>query len=129
IRIVHVNPITHYSGELLPHTLVFPYAFLTLLDEGLEAILLNLVFTADSQLLFYLQLNRKPMGIPACLTKNIIAFHGTVSGNDVLNHTSKHMADMGSAVSGRRAIIECKALFTFTFFNALFEYLFLIPEL
>ena len=42
IGVIHVRPETDGPGEILPHPLILPDGFLTLLDKGLDPVLLDL---------------------------------------------------------------------------------------
>ncbi|MPN45989.1 hypothetical protein SDC9_193568 [bioreactor metagenome] len=46
------------------------------------------------------------MGIPAGLAKHVVAFHGAVAGNNILDRPGKNVADVGLAVGGRGAVVE-----------------------
>ena len=43
IGVLHISPKTNGIGEILPHALIFPYGFLTLLNERLHTILFDLL--------------------------------------------------------------------------------------
>ncbi len=106
VRIVHVSPETDRAGEILPHTLVFPDRFFTLTDKRVEAVLLDLLLTVQSQQFLYFQFYGKSVGIPARLTGHHIALHCAVAGNHVLDDTCQYVSDMRFAVRRRRPVIE-----------------------
>ena len=128
VGIVHVGPEAHLFGEILPHALVFPHALLTLLDEGRDAVFLDLLLTVQTKRLFHFQLHRKSVGVPARFSGNHIALHGAVSGDHVLDGTGLHMADMGLAVCGRRSVIEGIGRAALPDFQALLKDFVLFPE-
>ena len=84
---IHISPETNGTGEILPHALVLPDRLLALLDKGLDAVLLDLVFAVQSKLLLDTDLNGKSVGVPAGLARNEIALHGLIPGDHVLDHT------------------------------------------
>ena len=128
VGIIHVGPEANLTGEILPHALVFPYALLTLLDEGSDAVFLDLLLAVQTKRLFHLQLHRKSVGVPARFSGNHIALHGAVSGDHVLDCAGLHMADMGLAVCGRRSVIKGIGRTAFSDLQALLKNLVLFPE-
>ena len=105
---LHVCPETNAVRHLLPFFLVLPYGFLTLFDERLDTILLDLRLTVDTEHLLDFQLYRKAVGIPARLKLDVLALHGMVSRDYVLNDTGLNMSDVRLSVCCRRAVIQCK---------------------
>ena len=106
IRIIHISPETNGAGEILPHSFVFPDALFTFLDERLNTVLLDLLFSVETKKLLNLKLYRKSVGIPAGFTRNHVSFHGAVSRDHVFDDTGKYVSDMRLAVCGRRSVIE-----------------------
>ena len=129
VRIVHIGPESYRFGKILPHALVFPDTFLTLVYKRSQSVFLDLFLSVKTQKLFDLKLDRKTVGIPAGLTRNIIALHGTVSRDHVLDNTCKNVSYVGLTVGCRRSVIEHVGLGTFTYLKALLEYIVLGPEL
>ena len=129
IRIVHVSPEANGAGEFLPHAFVFPDTLFTVLDERLQTILLDLLLAIQAKHLLYFQLNRKSVGIPACLTRNHAAFHGAVTRDHIFDNTGQYVADMRLAVCGRRAIVEGVGRTLFAGIHTLLENVLIIPEL
>ena len=125
----HICPETNRTGEILPHALIFPDTFLTFLDERFHSVFLNLILTIQSQLFLNFQLNRKTMRVPACLTRYIIALHGTVTRNHILDGTCQNVADMRFAVCRRRTVIKGINFSLFTIINTLLKNVFFVPEL
>ena len=106
IRIIHISPETNGAGEILPHSFVFPDALFTFLDERLNTVLLDLLFSVETKKLLDLKLYRKSVGIPAGFTRNHVSFHGAVSRDHVFDDTGKYVSDMRLSVCGRRSVIE-----------------------
>ena len=128
VRIVHIRPETDDIGELLPHPLIFPDTLLTFLHERLDAVGFDLILTFDANLLLHFQFHRKSMGIPTGFTRHILAFHGMISRDHVLDHTGQHMPDMRLAVGSRRAVIEGICLSALSLLHALLKNPVLFPE-
>ena len=129
VRVIHISPEAYCRGEILPHSLILPYALLTVLDERLKTIFLNLLLAVKTKHLLNLKLHRKSVGIPACLTRYKIALHCSVSWNHILDNSCEHMSDMWLTICGRWAIIEhiCRA--ALPDFHALLKYVIVLPEL
>ena len=106
IGVVHIGPEADGAGEILPHALVFPDALLALLNEGLQTILLNLLLAIQAQQFLHFQLNGQAVSIPAGLAGHLIALHGPVAGDHILDNAGLHMADVGLAVGRGGAVIE-----------------------
>ena len=128
VRIIHIRPEADSLGEIFPHALVLPYAFLTVLDKRLKTVFLDLLLAVQSQHLLHFQLNRESMGIPAGLSRHVAPLHGAVSRNHILDHTGKDMADMRFSVGGRRTVIKCVGFSLFSVINALLENIVIFPE-
>ena len=129
IGVVHVRPEADDAGEILPHALVLPDALLALLDEGLDAVSLDLVLALDADGLLDLQLNGQSVGVPAGLAGDLVSLHGAVARNHVLDDTGQHVADVGLAVGGRRSVIEHIQGPAFALLDALLKDVIVFPEL
>ena len=129
IRMLHICPKAYGTGEILPHPFILPDTFLTFFDKWLQSVRFNLIFSIKIQLFFNLQLHRKPMGIPAGFTQNLIALHGAVARNHVFDYARQHMADMRLSVGCRRTVVKCICLAVISDFNAFFKYIIVFPEL
>ena len=125
---LHICPETDRGRKVFPHAFVFPYTFLTLIDERLQSVFFDLVFSIQPQGAFYFQLYRQAMGIPSGFSWNLIAFHRTVSGDHVLDDTGQDMTDMRLSICGRRAVIEHVYLIAFPFFHTFFKNMIVFPE-
>ena len=126
---LHVGPEAYSVGEILPHALVFPDAFLTLLDERLHAVFFDLVFAVQAQLFLHFQLNGQAVGIPAGFPGHVEALHAAVPGDHVLDDPGQHMTDVGLAVGCGRSVIEGINRRAFPVFYAFFENPVVFPEL
>ena len=129
IRMLHIRPETDDIGELLPHALVLPDRLTALADERLHAVFLNLLLAIESQSLLDLELNRQAMRIPAGLAQNILALHGLIARQQILDDTREHMADMRLAIRRRRTIVKRKGIISLTLINRLLRDIMFLPEL
>ena len=128
IRVIHVGPEAHLFGEILPHALVLPHAFLTFLNERGDSVFFDLLLAVQPKKLLHFQFHRKAMGIPSCFSGNHISLHGPISGDHILNSTRLHMADMRLSVRGRRSIIEGISRAAFPDLHALLKDMVFFPE-
>ena len=128
VRIFHVRPEADGGREILPHAFVFPYAFLTFVDERLQTIFFDLIFTVQPQSFFYLQLYRQAMGIPSCFSRHLITFHGAVSGDHIFDNTGQYMADMRLSVGCRRAVVKHIDIVAVPFLHTFFKNVIFFPE-
>ena len=129
IRIVHIRPEAHDIREFPPHALVLPHGFLAFFDKRLNAVLFNLFLSVEAKLLLHLDLHRQAVRIPSGLSRNILAFHGMVAGNGILDDTSQHMPDMRFTVCRRRSVIEHIHRRAFPLLYALLKNAVFLPEL
>ena len=129
VGILHVAPEADAVGHLLPHALVLPHGFLALPDEGLQAVLLDLLLAVQAQLLLDLQLDGQAVGVPAGLAQHVLALHGLIARDQILDGAGLDVADVGLAVGRRRAVKEGEGVLTLAQVDALFEDLVFFPEL
>ena len=129
IWVVHVGPEADRAGEILPHALIFPYAFLALVDERLQSVFFDLLLAVKTEQLLNLQLHRETVGIPACLSRHHAALHRAVSRDHVLDNTGQHMADVRFAVGCRRPVIEDVIRAAFALLHTLLKNVIVVPEL
>ena len=128
VGMLHVRPVADPVRHFFPFMLVFPDAFLALLDEGLDTVGLDLRLAVQTQLLFHFQLHGQAVGVPPGLAQHILALHGLEPGNQILDGPGLDMADMGAAVSRRRAVKERKAFRAVPAVEALFDDALFFPQ-
>ncbi len=128
IWVLHVSPEANYIGEFLPHALVLPYGLTALLDKWLNAVFLDLLFAVQTKELLYLQLYWQAVGIPASLAENLLALHGLIAWQHILDNAGQHVADMWLAVGCWWAIIECEGVTAFAAADAFVGDVVFFPE-
>ena len=106
IGIVHVRPEAHFAGELFPHSLIGPDGFLALLDKRLDAIGFDLILSLDADLLLHFQLYRKAVGVPSGFSRDLLALHGMITRDHVLDDSGLNMADVGLSIRSGRTVVE-----------------------
>ena len=128
IRVIHVRPETNGTGEIFPHSLIFPDALFTFVNERCQTVFLDLLLTVQTQHLLDFQFYGKSVSIPAGLTGNHISLHGTVSGDHILDGTGLYMTDVRLTVSGRRSVVEGIGFAFLTMLHTFFENVVVFPE-
>ena len=106
IRVVHVHPIANAFRHVHP----FPGVFHDLLAAG-GIVLVHAHFRADiglgdAQFLLHSQFHGKTVGVPAGAAAHLVAGHGLVPADGVLDGTGHHMMDARHAVRRRRTFEE-----------------------
>ena len=128
VGVVHVHPVAHPVGHVRPLGGIFPYGLLAALDEGLHAVLLDLLLAVQAQLLLHLQLHGQAVGVPTGLAKHVVALHGPVAGDDVLDAPGQHVADVGLAVGRGGAVEDGVGGGALAELHALLEHMVFLPE-
>ncbi|MPM28288.1 hypothetical protein SDC9_74808 [bioreactor metagenome] len=128
IWIFHIGPKSDRAGKILPHTLIFPYAFLAFVYKRNQAVFFNLILAVQSQLFFDLKLYGKSVSVPSGLSEHFFALHGLISWNHILYNSRQHMSDVWLSVCCRRTVIKGICFALFAVFNAFFEYPVFAPE-
>ena len=129
VGVLHIHPEAHAVRHILPQVQVLPDALLALLDKGLDAVGFDLRLAVQTKLLFHLQLYRQAVGIPAGDAQHGFSLHGLIAGNQILDGAGKHMADMGLAVGGGRAVEKGKIIRAVAQVEALVDNIIVLPEL
>ena len=129
VRIVHIGPIADSVGHNFPFVLIFPNAFLALLNERFYAVFFYFRLTVDAEHFFHFQFNRQSVSIPPRFSQNVIALHCLVARNDVLHNARQDMSDMRFAVGRRRAVVKTEFGMSFVLFDAFLEDVVFFPKL
>ncbi len=126
---LHISPESYSRGEVLPHSLIFPYTFFALFDKRLNSVFLDLILSIKPQLLLNFQFYRKSMSIPTCLSWNHVALHCPISWNHILDNSGKYMSDMRLSVGCWRSVVKSICWSLFTVFHAFFKNVIVFPKL
>ena len=125
---IHIRPESDRVGEGAPHAFIFPDGFLAFLNEGFHPVLLDLLLAVQAKLLLHLDLDRKAVGIPSGLPRDLLALHRMIARNRILDDTGQNMPDMRLAVGGRRAVIEHIGGASFPLLDTFVEDVVVFPE-
>src|SRR5690606_17959611 len=91
-------------------------------------LLLDLLLVEDAELLLDLVLDRQPVGVPARLAGRVVAAHGLVAREQVLEAAREHVVDAGPAVRGRGSLVEAETRAPLAAPDRLLEHRVLPPE-
>ena len=69
------------------------------------------------------------MRIPACLSRDILSLHGAIARNHILDNAGLDVADVRSAVCGRRSVVEHIGLAALALLDGLLKDAVFCPEL
>ena len=124
---LHVNPKSDASGQLLPLLYVAEHALTALLVELLYAVLFDIALGLEAQLSLNLQLHRKAVGIPSALSQRSVALHGLVAADNVLEYPGQDVMDPWTTVGRWRTFVEHEQRFILSLL-ALSEDVILLPK-
>ena len=106
VGIVHIDPVAHLAGQVLPHARKLHDGFaagaVVLLDGDLFAD----VLLGDAELLLDAQFDRKSVRIPPRLAVHEVALLRLVTAKNVLDRTGHDVVDARRAVGRRGAFVE-----------------------
>ena len=125
---LHISPESNCTGEIFPHSFVFPYALFTFVDKRFQSVSLYLIFSIQTKQLFYFQLYRQTMGIPSCFTRNLVSLHCAVSRDHIFDNTCQNVTDMRFSICCRRSVIKGVLRTSFFFLHTFLEDIMLFPE-
>lgn len=106
VIVVKVNPASEALNRSPPFRSVAHDNGATLLIVLCNSKLFHSRFSRDTQLLVDFVLDRESMGIPSKSSLDVVALHGPVPRDDVLDGGRQQMAIMREACGEWRAIVE-----------------------
>ena len=128
VRMFHISPEADGFGKIFPHTLVFPYAFFTVLDKFLKTVLFNLLLAVKSEEFFNFKLDRQTVSIPTGFARYHIPFHRTVAGYHIFYNAGQNVTYMRFTVCCRGSVVKNIRLTLCAGINTGLEYFFFFPE-
>ena len=132
IRVVHIYPVSHFPGKILPEVGVFHYilpaCFVKILNGYIFwRFLISYIIFSNSKTFFNLKFNRKSMSIPSCLTFDLKSALSFETADCIFDRTGHNMMNSRDAVCRRRTFIKYKLTFTVQLTDASVESIILIP--
>ena len=101
-----VDPEAHPLGHLLERVDVSHHRLATAGVELRHAERLDVGLAVEPQLLLHGDLDGQAVAVPAGTPRDVVALHGAVAGEDVLEHPRLDVVGAGHPVRGRRALVE-----------------------
>lgn len=128
VGLVEVDPVAHPLGQLGEGVGVPGDRVAALGVELGDAVLLDVRLAGEAQLLLDGQLDRQAVAVPASLAGDVVALHGPVAREDVLEDPGLDVVRAGHAVGGRRALVEDPLRAALGLLQAALEDLLVAPE-
>src|SRR5690606_34804629 len=127
IWIIHINPIPHLLGEIIPNIGIAHYCTFTCFIIFFNTYFCAYIFFCDPKFFFNSQFYGKAMGIPPGFSLYLVTFLGFITTKYILDGTGHNMVNSGQSICRRRAFEKHKWLLSFTGSYALFKYVILLP--
>ena len=128
VVVVEVDPPPHPGDGTSPLVHVLQHHGAALLIKGIDTELFDLVRTADTQRILGQGLDRKTMAIPAETALDMVAAHGLVTGNNILDRPGQEVAVVGKTGRERRPIIKDEIASPAVLLQTLFKGSVLFPK-
>jgi len=100
VRMVQIDPVAHQFRHFPPQLFIAEHGIAAVGAEFLQAIFFHGAFIFQTELLFHLDLHGQAMRVPPGFTLHLIAGHGLVSADRVLEGAGHHVMDAGFAIGG-----------------------------
>src|SRR5262249_2322154 len=81
VRVFHVDPVAHTPREVFPHVLVFENRLPAFGVEFGDAVLFDLAFVFESELLLDFDFDWKAVRVPTCFAMNLESTHRLIAAN------------------------------------------------
>ena len=107
VGVVEVDPVADALGQHLPVVDVVAHRLAAQTGElGDAHLVLDLLLGGEAELLFDLDLDGEPVGVPPGLAGDGKPPHGAVAAEEVLVDAGPHVVESGPAVGRGRALVE-----------------------
>ena len=106
VGVIHVHPVAHEAGELLPLLRVLHHLTATSSIVFVDADLLADIFLRDTEGLLDPELYGQTVGIPAGLTVDAESLHRLVAAEDILDRARHDVVNTRHPVSRGRPFVE-----------------------
>ena len=106
VVVVEIHPAGLPGDVRLPFAGVLHHRRTAGIVELLDAHLFDLRFVGDRELTLYFEFGGQTVGVPAETTLDLIAAHGPVAGNDVLDVAGQQVPVVRETVRERRSVVE-----------------------
>jgi hypothetical protein len=109
IGVAKIEPVPHLLRHPLPLLGVAEDGRHAALNERLDSVGLDVRLAVDPELLLDLDLNRKPVRVPARFARSVEAAHRPIAREDVLEDPRQDVAVMGLSVRRRGPVVPDEA--------------------
>ena len=121
VRVVHIHPIPHFIGKVVPDIGVTHHRFFTRLVVFCYGDFCAYVFFGDAQLFLHAQLYGESVCIPSRFAFYLLPFLGLVSAKQVFDGSSHNVVHARFTVGRGRTLKKYKRFSVFTLRNAFFK--------
>ena len=108
VRVLHIDPISHFFGELVPDVCVAHNRLFTSFVVGIYTDFGADVFFGNAELLFNAELYRQAVGVPSGFAVNLLSFERLVTTKDIFNGAAHDVVNAGQTIGRRRPFIKDK---------------------
>ena len=106
VGLAHVDPAAHPVGHLLPEVDVALHRLAAAGVELRDPEGLDVGLAGEAELLLHGELDGQAVAVPAALAVDLVALHRAEPREDVLERARLDVVGAGTAVGGRRALVE-----------------------
>ncbi len=103
---MHVDPVAHAAGEILPHVSVFHHVCAAGGVVVGDADFGSYVLFGDSHGLFHTQFYGQAVSVPSCLAAHVVTALCLVAAYGILDGAGHHVVDAGDSVGRGRTLVE-----------------------
>ena len=128
VALVEVHPAAHAAHRLLPFAGVLEHLAAAGFVELIDTELLDFGNASETEFVLHQGFNRKAVAVPTETAGNLLALHGPVTRNDILDGTGKQVTVVRKTRCKRRAIVESVRFSFRTGVQRLLERFILIPQ-
>ena len=128
VALVEIDPAAHAAHGLLPFAGVLEHLAAAGFVELIDTELLDFGNACETEFVLHEGFNRKTVAVPTETARNLLALHGPVTRNDILDGTGKQVTVVRKARCKRRAIVESVRFSFRTGVQRLLERFILIPQ-
>ena len=127
VGMLQINPIAHLVGQVRPLIRVHHDVLAAGIVVVIHADFLTDILLGDAEALLHTQFHGKSVGVPSGLAVHLIALHGLIAQDGVLDGTSHHMMYARVSVGRRRSLEEYVGRTALALRNTAVEEVFLLP--
>ncbi len=128
VALVEVDPAAHAAHGLLPFAGVLEHLATAGFVELINTELLDFGNASETEFVLHERFNRKSVAVPTETAGNLLALHGPVTRNDILDGTGEQVTVVRKARCKRRTIVEGVRFGFRTAVKGLLEAFVLVPQ-